>query len=68
MDINSIGASYTDLATQIAEAKEQAETEALYAVKLFKMAQQSDVITGSIIQDAVEISKEAMEKFMSERG
>lgn len=68
MDINSIGSSYTDLATQIAEAKEQAETEALYAVKLFKMARQSDAVVGSIIQDAVEISREAMEKFMSERG
>ena len=67
MDISSIGASYSDLATQIAEAKEQAETEAMYAVKLFKMAQQSDAVAGSIIQDAVEISQEAMAKFLSER-
>ena len=68
MDINSIGSSYSDLATQIAEAKEQAETEALYAVKLFKMAQQSDAIVGTLLEDVAEISQEAMEKFMSERG
>ena len=68
MDISSVGSNYSDLATQIAEAKEQAEVEALYAVKLFKMAQQSDIVAGSIIEDAVEISREAMQKFISERG
>ncbi len=68
MDISSIGASYADLATQIAEAKEQAEIEALYTVKLFKMAQQTNDVIAGLLEDTVEISKEAMQKFMSERG
>ena len=42
--------------------------EALYAVKLFKMAQESDMaVTAELLEDVAEISKEAMEMFMSER-
>lgn len=68
MDISSLGSDYTDYAIQTAKAEEEAQVEALYAVKLMKMAQQSDAVVGSIIEDTVEISREAMQKFMSERG
>ena len=67
MDISSLGSDYTDYAIQTAKAEEEAQVEALYAVKLMKMAQQSDAVVGSIIEDTVEISREAMQKFMSER-
>ena len=44
------------------------ETEAMYQIKLLKMQQHSDAVSGEILEDTAEISKEAMEKFMSERG
>lgn len=57
MDISSI---ISDL--------ESSQMEALYAVKLFKMAQESDMaVTAELLEDVAEISKEAMEMFMSER-
>ena len=57
MDISSI---ISDL--------ESSQIEALYAVKLFKMAQESDMaVTAELLEDVAEISKEAMEMFMSER-
>ena len=48
--------------------KEQQNIEAQYAVKLFKMAQQSDAVVASVIEDTLEISQEAMDKFLSERS
>lgn len=42
------------------------EIQAQYAVKLIKMAQQSEQVIGSILEDTAEISKEAMDKFLSE--
>lgn len=57
MDISSI---ISDL--------ESSQIEALYAVKLFKMAQESDMaVTAELLEDVAEISKEAMDMFMSER-
>lgn len=47
--------------------KEQQNVEAQYAVKLIKMAQQSDAVVASVIEDTVEISQDAMNKFLSER-
>ena len=57
MDISSIAADM-----------EASQMEALYAVKLIKMAQESEfAVTSELLEDVVEISKEAMAKFMSER-
>ena len=42
------------------------EMQALYAVKCIQMAQEAEKVAASIIQDTVEISQEAMEKFFSE--
>ena len=57
MDISSIAANM-----------EASQMEALYAVKLIKMAQESEfAVTSDLLEDVVEISKEAMAKFMSER-
>ena len=66
MDISSIGGSYNDIAEMMAAEKE-AQVQAMYAVKLIKMAQQSDAVVASLLEDTVEISKEAMQKFLSER-
>lgn len=67
MDISSVGSGYQDMFTQAAKAQEESQVEAMYAVKLFKMAQQSDAVAATLLEDVAEISKEAMEKFMSER-
>lgn len=76
MDISSIGGNASDIAEMFAlngnekveETEEPSDVEAKYAVKLIKMAQQADAIVGTILEDTVEISQEAMQKFMSERG
>lgn len=44
------------------------EVQAQYGVKLMQMARASEQTAASIILDAVEISQEAMEKFLSERA
>ena len=44
------------------------EVQAQYAVKCIQMARQSDAVIGNLIQDTVEISKEAMDKYIAERG
>ena len=66
MDISSVGGSYNDIA-QMTAAEKEAQVEAMYAVKLIKMAQASDAVVASLLEDTVEISKEAMQKFLSER-
>ncbi len=55
MDISEIGGSQMT-----------PEIQAKYAVKLIKMAQQSEQVIGSILTDTAEISKEAMDKYLSE--
>ena len=47
------------------EAKAE-QTEAMYQVKLQKMQQESDAVVGDLLQDTAEISKEAMDKYLSE--
>jgi len=47
---------------------ENQNIEAQYAVKLIKMAQQSDAVVATLLEDTVEISQEAMDKFLSERA
>ena len=73
MDISSVGSYYSEIENlyalkEEAATVEQENIEAEYAVKLIKMAQQSEAIVGTILEDTVEISQEAMQKFMSERG
>ena len=57
MEISSVGAS------ALTE-----DIQAQYAVKLIKMQQESTETVGNIIQDTVEISNEAMQRFMAERN
>ena len=38
------------------------------AVKLIKAAQESEEVIGSVIEDTLEISQEAMQKFLAERA
>ena len=61
MDIGAIDPSAINAAT------EAQQFEAQYAVKLIKMAQQSEAVVGNLIEDTVEFSQEAMQKFLSER-
>ena len=42
------------------------ELQALYAIKCIQMAQEAEQVAASIIQDTVELSQEALEKFFSE--
>ena len=46
---------------------ESQNIDAQYAVKLIKMAQESEAVVANLLQDTVEISQEAMDKFLSER-
>ena len=57
MDISSIGG------TALAES-----AKAVYSVACMKMAQHSENTAQYILLDSVEISNEAMEKFMAERN
>ena len=57
MDISSVGG------TALAE-----NAKAIYSVACMKMAQHSENIAQYLILDSVEISQEAMEKFMAERN
>ena len=56
MDISSIGGTAL---TQ--------ETQMLYSVACMKMAQHSENVAQYLIIDSVEISSEAMEKYMQEK-
>ncbi|MCM1003328.1 MAG: hypothetical protein NC408_03185 [Candidatus Gastranaerophilales bacterium] len=58
MDINAVG--YGSAMTP--------EVQAQYGVKLIQMARASEQAAASVILDAVEISQEAMDKFLAERG
>lgn len=57
MDISSVGG------TALAE-----NAKAIYSVACMKMAQHSENVAQYLILDSVEISQEAMEKFMAERN
>jgi len=43
------------------------EIQSQYAIKLMQMARESEQVAGNVLQDTVEISKEAMAKFLGER-
>ena len=43
------------------------EAQNLYSIACLKMAQHSENVAQYLILDSVEISKEAMEKFLAER-
>lgn len=57
MDISSVGCG----------SAMTPEVQAQYGVKLIQMARASEQAAASVILDAVEISQEAMEKFLAER-
>ena len=62
MDMNPVDAAI------LQTVQKEQNIEAQYAVKLIKMAQQSDAIVASVIEDTLEISQDAMNKFLSERA
>ena len=53
--------------SSIVSALESEQIEALYAVKLIKMAQQSNEVVATLLEDVAEISEEAMAMFMREK-
>lgn len=55
MDISSVGGNALT-----------PEVQAQYAVKCIQMARQSDAVIGNLIEDTVEISQEAMNKYIAE--
>lgn len=57
MDISSVGG--TALTSQ---------AQALYSVACLKMAQHSENVANYLILDSVEISQEAMEKYLAEKN
>ena len=57
MDISSIGGS------AMAE-----QTQQVYSVACLKMAQHSAAVSQYLILDSVEVSAEAMEKYMAEKN
>lgn len=63
MEIGAVGQEQNLINSEI--KAEQAEQ--LYHVKLAKMQQENAEVVGNLIQDTVEISQEAMQKFMAER-
>ena len=63
MDISTNYNNVSDLLTS--EIKAQ-QTEAQYQVKLMKMQQESQAVVGNLLEDTAEISKEAMDKYLSE--
>lgn len=57
MDISSVGG--TALTSEI---------QAQYAVKCLLMSRQSTEVLGNLIEDTVEISEEAMSKYLAEQN
>ena len=57
---NSVTDAYLSQEIQTEQLKE------LYNVKLLKMEQESEAVVGDLLEDTVEFSEEAMEKFLSE--
>ena len=65
MEINATVGQAQDILASEMKAEQARE---MYGVKLIKMAQESEAVVGNLIQDTVEISNEAMQKFMAERA
>jgi len=63
MEITGTSSQIQDYINQNAKVE---ETEALYQIKLLKMQQESDAVIGDLLEDTVEISKEAMDRYMAE--
>ena len=52
-----------DFITQQANVE---QTKELYQVKLMKMVQESEQVMGDVLEDTLEISQDAMNKYLSE--
>lgn len=63
MEITGTTNQIQDVITQQANIE---QTEALYQVKLMKMMQDSEQIVGDVLEDTLEISQDAMSKYLSE--
>jgi len=62
MDVSAVGQSQNLINSEI----KAEQTKEAYAVKLIKMSQESEEVVGNLIEDTVEFSKEAMDKYLSE--
>ena len=65
MEINFQGTS-SQIQDFIRNEAKAEETEAAYQVKLLKMQQESDAVSGQIIEDTLEISQEALNRCLAE--
>ena len=65
MEINFQGTS-SQIQDFIRNEAKAEETEAAYQIKLLKMQQQSDAVAGQIIEDTLDISQEALDKYRAE--
>ena len=65
MEINFQGTS-SQIQEYIQNEAKAEETEAAYQIKLLKMQQQSDAVSGQIIEDTLEISQEALDRCRAE--
>ena len=65
MEINFQGTS-SQIQEYIRNEAKAEETEAAYQIKLLKMQQQSDAVSGQIIEDTLEISQEALNRCRAE--
>ena len=63
MEITGTSSQIQDYIQQQAKVE---ETEAMYQIKLMKMQQESDAVIGDLLEDTVEISQEAMNKYLAE--
>ena len=63
MEITGTVGQIQDYITQQANVE---QTEALYQVKLMKMMQESEQVVSDVLTDTLEISQDAMNKYLSE--
>lgn len=63
MEITGTTNQIQDFITQQANVE---QTEALYQVKLMKMMQDSEKFVGEVLEDTLDISQDAMNRYLSE--
>lgn len=64
MEITGTSSQIQDYITQQANVQ---QTEALYQVKLMKMAQEAEGTVSEVLTDTLELSQDAMNKYLSEK-
>ena len=64
MEITGTSSQIQDFIAQQANVE---QTEALYQVKLMKMAQEAESTVSDVLTDTLELSQDAINKYMSEK-